>query len=108
MNEEIQRRKIIKFLKGKINKDIDVFCVYQWIDRCHFHGWWDLGMKLSPSVPPNSLDKHYHQRLDFLIRECRSNYDAAILAKQSVIQEKMNLRNYLKFLVILRATKNSL
>ncbi len=76
MSRDSQKRKILRFLKGKGRKDIDAFCIYQWIDRCHFHGWWDLGVALGPSVPPNSLDEHYHKRLDFLLGECRSKFEA--------------------------------
>jgi len=71
VNKESQRRKILSFLDKGSNKDIDSFCIYQWIERCHFHGWWDLAVDLGAHVPPNSLDKNYHRRLDFILRECR-------------------------------------
>ena len=72
MNEENQRRKILRLLKGKGPKDVDAFCIYQWVDRCYFHGWWDLGAKLGSSIPPNSLTREYHKRLEYLLSECRS------------------------------------
>ncbi|RLC07108.1 MAG: hypothetical protein DRH43_11980, partial [Deltaproteobacteria bacterium] len=75
MNKEKQRRQILRFLKGKGNRDVDAFCIYQWIERCHFHGWWDLTLNLATSIPPNSLDSHYHKRLDFLLAECRRNLE---------------------------------
>ncbi len=77
MNKEKQRREILRFLKGKGNKDVDAFCIYQWIERCHFHGWWDIGIALAPSVPPNSLDQDYHKRLNYLLYECRSKLKAS-------------------------------
>ena len=73
MNKDHQRRQIQHFLKGRIKKDTDTFCIYQWIERCHFHRWWDIGLALGSFVPPNSLDIHYHKRLDYLLSECRRN-----------------------------------
>lgn len=73
MDKENQHHQIQKFLKGKYRREIDAFCIYQWIERCHFHGWWNIGLKLGPLVPPNSLDIHYHKRLDYLLSECRRN-----------------------------------
>jgi len=73
MNKEKQRRRILGFLRGKGVKDIDAFCVYQWIERCHFEGWWDLALSLTQSVPPNSLNQDYHKRLNYLLSDCRDN-----------------------------------
>jgi len=75
MNKEKRKRQIRMFLDGKGGKDVDAFCIYQWIERCHFHSWWDYALRLAPSVPPNSLDQHYHKRLDFLLTECRNNLE---------------------------------
>ena len=72
MNQEVQRRKIIKFLKGKGNQETDAFCIYQWIDRCHYHGWWDFAVALGSSLPPNSLSQDYHKRIEFLLSQCRN------------------------------------
>jgi hypothetical protein len=74
MNEESQRRKILRFLKGKPSKDVDAFCLYQWVERCHYHGWWDLGVSLGSYIPPNSLSDHYYQRINFLLKECRNHF----------------------------------
>ena len=73
MNKESQKRKIARFLNGKINKDIDPFCIYQWIERCFYHGWWKLGIQLASSLPPNSIGDHFQKRLDYLLLECRRN-----------------------------------
>lgn len=73
MNKEKQRRRILGFLQGKGGKDVDAFCVYQWIERCHFEGWWDLALSLTQSVPPNSLNQDYHKRLNYLLSDCRHN-----------------------------------
>jgi len=75
MNEESQRRKILRLLKGKGPKDVDAFCIYQWVERCHYQGWWDLGVKLGSHIPPNSLDPHYQQRVSYLLKECRTQYN---------------------------------
>jgi hypothetical protein len=73
MNRESQSQKIRRFLEGKGKKDIDAFCIYQWIDRCHFEGWWDMALALAPSLPPNSLNHDYHKRLEFLLTEAGKN-----------------------------------
>jgi hypothetical protein len=73
MNEESQRRKILRFLKGKGTKDVDVFCLYQWVERCHYHGWWKLGIQTGTAIPPNSLKEEYSKRLNYLLAECRNN-----------------------------------
>lgn len=73
MNSESQRRKILAFLGGKFTKDIDTFCIYQWVDRCHNEKWWDLGIQLVGHIPSNSLDQQYHKRLDYLKLECQKN-----------------------------------
>jgi hypothetical protein len=72
MNSIDIRRQIHKFLKGRYRKEVDSFCIYQWIDRCYFHGWWELGAQLAPSIPPNSLTQEYHKRLEYLLSECRT------------------------------------
>ena len=71
MNKEIQERKISRFLNGKGNQEIDAFCIYQWIDRCHYEGWWDFAVALGPSMPPNSLNQDYQKRIEFLLGQCR-------------------------------------
>lgn len=76
MNQDHQRHQIQRFLKGRIKKDIDTFCIYQWIERCHFHGWWDTGLSLGSYIPPNSLDSHYHKRLEYLLSDCRRNVNS--------------------------------
>lgn len=73
MNRESQKRKIRRFLEGKGKKDLDAFCIYQWIDRCHYEGWWDLALQLAPNLPPNSLNHDYHKRLGYLLSECGKN-----------------------------------
>ena len=77
MNKEKQKRRILGFLQGKGGKDIDAFCVYQWIERCHFEGWWDLALSLTQSVPPNSLNQDYHKRVNYLLSDCRHNLKKA-------------------------------
>ena len=77
MNKEKQKRRIIRFLQGRGPRDVDTFCVYQWIERCHFEEWWDLALSLGQSVPPNSLSRDYHKRLDYLLSECRHNLERA-------------------------------
>lgn len=72
MNSIDIRRQIHRFLKGRYRKEVDTFCIYQWVDRCYFHGWWDLGAKLASSIPPNSLNQEYHKRLEYLLSECRT------------------------------------
>jgi len=72
MNDEVQRRKIIRFLKGKGSQEIDAFCIYQWIDRCHFEGWWDAAVALGSVIPPNSLNRDYQKRIEFLLGQCRN------------------------------------
>ena len=78
MNKEIQERKISRFLNGKGNQEIDAFCIYQWIERCHFEGWWEMGVALGSQLQPNSLNKDYEKRLDFILSECRRNHDISL------------------------------
>jgi hypothetical protein len=75
MNRETQERQIQGFLNGKTRKQIDVFTIYQWIDRCYYEEWWDLALALAPFVPPNSLKEDYHKRIDFLLYECQMKCD---------------------------------
>jgi hypothetical protein len=72
LNRDKQKKSIERFLKGNSSKDIDVFCIYQWIDRCYYEGWWDLGIRLASHIPPNSLTHHYEKRLAFIISEFRN------------------------------------
>jgi len=72
MNNAVQRKKINRFLKGKSKKDIDAFCIYQWIDRCHFEGWYDDAVALGSFIPPNSLNQDYQKRIEFLLGQCRN------------------------------------
>jgi hypothetical protein len=75
MDAESQKRKIRRFLRGAINDGIDTFCIYQWIERCHFEGWWEMGVALGSQLQPNSLKKDYEKRLQFMLSECRRNDD---------------------------------
>ncbi|MDO8722807.1 MAG: DUF4268 domain-containing protein [Syntrophales bacterium] len=72
MNDKVQQRQINRFLKEKGNQEIDAFCIYQWIDRCHYQGWWDYAVALGASIPPNSLTQDYHKRIEFLLSQCRN------------------------------------
>jgi len=72
MNSEVQLRIINRFLKGQARKEIDAFCIYQWIDRCHFEGWWDAAVALGSFIPPNSLNQDYQKRIEFLLGQCRN------------------------------------
>lgn len=72
MNNEVQKRKINQFLKGKGKKEIDAFCIYQWIDRCHFEGWWDAAVALGSFITPSSLNQDYQKRIEFLLGQCRN------------------------------------
>jgi hypothetical protein len=71
MNRETQKRDIRRFLGGKGKKDLDAFCIYQWVDRCHYEGWWDLALELGTRIPPNSIGDDYQKRLEYLLSECR-------------------------------------
>jgi hypothetical protein len=68
-----QKREIQRFLKGLYCKDVDSFQVYQWIERCHFHQWWRLGISLSSYIMPDSLNPDYQKRLDFFLKEFSRN-----------------------------------
>lgn len=74
MDKEKQRARILRFLGGLKKERIDAFCIYQWIERCHFHGWWKLGIRLSSFVPPNSLNPEYQKRLNYLLMECKNKF----------------------------------
>jgi hypothetical protein len=69
VDEKSQERKIRAFLRGNIKK-IDAFCLYQWLERCHFHHWWALGISLGSQIPPNALNQEYQKRAEFLRAEC--------------------------------------
>lgn len=71
MNESTQKRQIHRFLKGNDKRDVDAFTIYQWIERCHSQGWWEMAIELSPNIPPGSLNPEYQKRLEVLLKECR-------------------------------------
>jgi len=77
MNESTQKRQIQRFLKGNDKRDIDAFCIYQWIERCHFQEWWEMAIELSPYITPGSLNTDYQKRLDFILKDCRIKQDAS-------------------------------
>ncbi|HPM10601.1 MAG TPA: hypothetical protein PK941_09185 [Paludibacter sp.] len=97
MNSEKQKKQIIKFLKGKEKKYVDVFCFYQWIDRCYFQKWWNLALALEPYIPPNSLKEQYQKRLEFLLAECRRNYNSEtskeIINDDKLVNLTLNMAN---------------
>lgn len=88
MNSSGQKRKIKRFLRGILKKDIDVFCIYQWVERCHYEGWWHLATDLGSRIPPNSLMNDYQKRFEFLLRESAEHYETQ---KASFIEEKKKL-----------------
>jgi len=87
MDAETQKRKIRRFIKGAIKDGIDPFCIYQWIERCHFEGWWEMGVALGSQLQPNSLNKDYEKRLDFILSECRRNHEREKKAQNSTMGE---------------------
>jgi len=101
MNRESQKRDINRFLGGKGKNDLDAFCVYQWVDRCHYEGWWDLALELGTRIPPNSIGDDYQKRLEYLLGECRKSLkslkDDFIKVKQPGIQSEFMLpRSFLQ------------
>jgi len=72
MNKDSQLKLIKRFLNGTCKNDVDPFCIYQWIDRSYYEGWWNIAIELSAYLPPNSLDENYQKRLNFLLFECRA------------------------------------
>lgn len=78
MNKDAQFQRIRKFLNGTSKNDVDSFSLYQWIERCHFHKWWDLAVELAAHLPPNSLDRDYDMRLNFILKECRDRISSSV------------------------------
>ncbi|MDO8722808.1 MAG: hypothetical protein Q7J31_11405 [Syntrophales bacterium] len=75
MDSESQKRKIRRFLKGSIKDGLDAFCIYQWIERCHYQEWWEMGVALGSQIQLNSLNKDYQKRLEFILKDCRIKQD---------------------------------
>jgi hypothetical protein len=75
MNETTQKRQIQRFLNGNDKRDIDAFCIYQWIERCHFQEWWEMAIELAPHITPGSLNSDYQKKLDFIFQDCRIKQD---------------------------------
>jgi hypothetical protein len=73
MNRDREKREINKFLFGNTGIEVDAFPIYQWIERCYYEKWWELGQSLGACVPPNSLDDHFSKRLDYLLNECQQH-----------------------------------
>jgi hypothetical protein len=69
---ERQRRQIKGFIRKKGRKQTDALGIYLWIERCHYQGWWDLGVELASYLPPNSLSPDYQKRLEYLANDCRN------------------------------------
>jgi hypothetical protein len=89
MDDKSQKRKILRFLKGSIKDGIDAFCIYQWIERCHYQEWWEMGVALGSHIQPSSLNKDYQKRFEFILSECRHNKDLEKKAKDTTIREIM-------------------
>ena len=87
MDGESQKRKIRRYLKGSIKDGIDPFCIYQWIERCHYQEWWEMGVALGSHIQPNSLNKDYQKRLEFILSECRRNNNLENKAKDITMRE---------------------
>jgi len=90
MDKESQKRKIKRFIGGTIKDRVDAFCIYQWVERCHFEGWWKMGFDLGSHLQPNSLNKDYEKRLDFILLDCRRNHDQEIKAQNATIGERID------------------
>jgi hypothetical protein len=108
MNKERQRWRINSFLQGKGSKDIDSFCVYQWIERCHFEEWWDLALSLSRNVPPNSLNDEYHKRLNYLVSFCRDKRSPKRKYIRTIITDPSGRQHVLPELKFENASKETL
>lgn len=93
MNKEKQKRQIHSFLNGKVDKDIDAFAIYQWIERCHAEGWWNLGIELASYIPPNALSQEYHKRLNYLLSELRSQVTIPITRPSNIDRNKAQDRH---------------
>jgi hypothetical protein len=88
MNKDSQKKKMLKFLKRSNAEDIDAFCLYQWVDRCVFQGWWRLGITLGYRIPPNSLNDVYHKRLEYLLAECLANDKSAAFEHTNILRQR--------------------
>lgn len=63
------RVHIEKFLAGKYVKHVDQFGLYQWLERCAYHGWVALGLNLLKFIHMESFDKGYQGRIQYLSTE---------------------------------------
>jgi hypothetical protein len=63
------KAQIEKFLAGKYTKAVDNFCLYQWLERCAYHKWADLGINLHKYIQQEQFEKSYQDRIQFLARE---------------------------------------
>jgi hypothetical protein len=87
MDAESQKRKIRRFINGAIKEGIDAFCIYQWIERCHFEKWWEMGAALGAHLQPNSLNNDYEKRMEFILAECRRNHQQEKKAQDKTMGE---------------------
>jgi len=60
------RTHIERFLAGKYLKPVDDFCLYQWLERCCYHGWVELGLNLLRFMNNAAFDKRYQDRIQYL------------------------------------------
>lgn len=79
----MQRRRIKGLIRKKGRKQTDALGIYLWIERCHYQGWWDLGVELASYLPPSSLSPDYQKRLEYLANDCRNRLSAKFISLKS-------------------------
>ena len=60
---------IERFLSGQYKRSVDDFCLYQWMERCVYHKWLELGLNLYKFIHLEKFDKTYRERIQYLAKD---------------------------------------
>jgi hypothetical protein len=63
------KANIERFLLGQYKHSVDNFCLYQWMERCVYHKWAELGLNLYKFIHVEKFDKTYRERIQYLAKD---------------------------------------
>jgi hypothetical protein len=69
LDEKSIKSQINRYLSGKYKRSVDDFCLYQWFERCVYHGWIEMGMNLLKFIHRENYEQTYKDRIYYLSRD---------------------------------------
>jgi hypothetical protein len=94
LDENSIKTQINRYLSGKYKRSVDNFCLYQWFERCVYHGWIEMGMNLLKFIHLENYEQTYKDRINYLSRDLHRLLGEQPSSSNSQKQQYFRKRKY--------------